>query len=856
MAKECKMHITGMTCAACVAHVERAAAQVKEVQHPEANLLTSSLTVYLPDEMGKREEQQIKKRVEIALNRAGYGIAEDDDAIREARENEEKKKERLRLVLSVLTMTVLMYISMGSMLGLPLPPMLDAENALNNALYFALAQMLLTLPIILLNRKFFTVGFRSLLRLSPNMDTLIAIGSTASFLYGLAAVGMIYVGVREGRYEVVHRWMHDLYFESAAMILTLVSVGKYLESGARRKASGAIRSLIALRPDRAIVIRTRDSGEEYEEILPLDQIHVGDVIAVKEGSTIPLDGEVIFGQGSVDESALTGESIPVEKEIGDEVTGATVLCGGYLRMRVEKVGNDTALSRIIRLLEEAAASKAPIARFADRISGVFVPIVIGISALTFLLWMLITGNLGDAMRSAIAVLVISCPCSLGLATPTAIMVGTARGAKNGILMKSASALEHMNRVDLVLFDKTGTITKGSPRVCRVIALKGSEEEVIFYGATLEQYSTHPLALAVTAYAEERQIGLSTCESYETRVGSGISGVTEGKSVTVGKISADDHEKDREIALLEAEGMTVISVEVNGERIGILGIADEIKEEAAEVMTTLRRMGIRTMMLTGDRERTAAAIAKSCGIDEYRAELLPEDKAAIVNTCRSGGEHRMTVMIGDGINDAPALVSADVGIAIGAGTDVAIESADVVLSKSRLTDVVTAVRLSRATMQNIRQNLFWALFYNSVGIPIAAGALSAFGITLTPMIGALCMSLSSICVVTNALRLNIVHLESYDRPRRVKNTKVISENHKNKGETKMFGMKKETAEHTFTVNGMMCMKCVAHVEKALTAVKGVESAKADLEQHSVTVVASTKVSLDALKKAVADAGYEV
>ena len=850
MAKECRINVTGMTCAACVAHVEKAAKQIEEVEQAEANLLTSSLTIHLKNDVGQKEEILIRKKVGKSLSDAGYGIGEDDEAEREIKEREEKAKEKRRLIFSIMFMIFLMYVSMGSMIGLPLPSFLDAEKDITNALRFALAQMILTIPVILFNRKFFTVGFRSLFHLSPNMDTLIAIGSTASFLYGVAATVMIAKGVSAGNHEIIHRWMHDLYFESAAMILTLVSVGKYLESGARRKASGAIRELIALRPDRALIIRTRENGEEYEEILPLDQIHVGDVIAVKEGSTIPLDGEVIFGQGSVDESALTGESIPVEKEIGDEVTGATVLCGGYIRVRVEKIGSDTALSRIIRLLEEAAASKAPIARLADRISGVFVPVVIGISILTFLLWMLITGDIGDAVRSAVAVLVISCPCSLGLATPTAIMVGTARGARNGILIKSASALERLDGVDIVLLDKTGTITKGKPKVQRVISLCGSEEEVIFYGATVEQYSTHPLALAVTAYAEERKIRLSTCENYQTRVGSGIFGVTEGKKVVVGKIKGGNAEIDASVALLEAEGMTVIAVEVDLTIIGLIGIADEIKEEARASIDALRRMGIRSIMLTGDRHRTAAAIAEKCGINDFRAELLPKDKSEIVNTLRAEGNYRGITMIGDGINDAPALVSADVGIAIGAGTDVAIESADIVLSKSDLFSAVTAIRLSRATMRNIKQNLFWALFYNSVGIPIAAGALSAFGITLTPMIGAFCMSLSSICVVTNALRLNVVNLEGYAGAKRTNKLP------KYKGEKNMFGLKKETAEHTFTVNGMMCMKCVAHVEKALTAVKGVESAKADLENKSVTVVASTKVSLDTLKKAVSDAGYEV
>lgn len=856
--------VTGMSCAACVAHVEKAACSLPEVEKAEASLLTYTLTVKYKRELDEKEADSFRKRLEKALKNGGYALAETDEDARLRREKKEKRNGKIRLLLSVIITLLLMYVSMGSMMGLPKIPFLDADREIGNAIWFAAVQMLLTIPVMVLNRKFFIVGFRSLFRGRPNMDSLIAVGSLASFAYGIAAAVMIKISVDAGNTESVHTWMHDLYFESAAMILTLVSVGKFLEETAKRRASGAVRELIALRPDTAFLIEM-EGEEEKEREIPLSDVKIGDVVAVKEGLTVPLDGTVIIGEGSVDESALTGESIPVEKAVGDKVTGATVLKDGYIRVKVEKMGEDTALSRIIRLLEEASASKAPIARLADRISAVFVPIVIGISALTFLVWMILTGEIGSAMKYAVSVLVISCPCSLGLATPTAIMVGTARGAKHGILIKSASALEHLQAVDTILLDKTGTLTEGKPSVKKVVPIGGyDEKELIRIAVSAEVLSTHPLAHAVVLYGEEKGIKPCDVENYHTRVGNGISADLDGKEILIGKYgfvkgllackNASEAEEDSvkaPVRALEEGGMTAVVVAYGGEIIGAIGIADRIKSDSREAILSLREMGIRTVMLTGDNEITARTIAGEAGVEICHASLLPEEKEALVRRYSEEKESSMTAMVGDGINDAPALARADVGIAIGAGTDVAIECADVVLSRSSLFDAVTAVRLSRATMRDIKQNLFWALFYNSVGIPIAAGALAFIGVTLSPMIAAAAMSLSSLCVVSNALRLRTVKLEKYNKPLKRKKKQIQN---KEEGENEMFGMKK-TAEYTFVVNGMMCMKCVARVEGALKGVKGVKEVNVSLDSKTVTVKCVETVELDALKKAVSEAGYE-
>lgn len=858
MKKVDRFPVKGMTCAACVLHVEKAAKDLPEVEEAEANLLTSTLSVTYKNTLSERESDLFRKKLSKSLRNSGYALAENEEKERE-KERKEKKREALRLSLSVLFTLLLMYVSMGSMLGLPKIPFLDVKIRLWNALSFSLTQMILTIPVMILNRKFFIVGLRALFHARPNMDSLIAVGSLSSFLYGAVLTAVIGYEASKGNTEAVHALIHDLYFESAAMILTLVSVGKLMENSAKRRASGAIRELVSLRPDTAFLIEKDEKGEREREI-SLTEVKVGDVLSVKEGSTVPLDGIVVFGSGSIDESMLTGESIPAEKTVGDPVTGATLLTDGYIRIKVEKTGEDTALSRIIRLLENAAASKAPIARLADRISAVFVPFVIGIALLTFLIWILISGEIGIAIKYAVSVLVISCPCSLGLATPTAIMVGTARGAKSGILIKSAAALEHLGAVDTVLLDKTGTLTEGKPTVKEILSFSEYEErEILRFAVSLETLSSHPLARAIVLYAKEKGIEPLSVEEYRTFVGNGISGYISGEELLVGKYKfAEGALKKKETArgdqyesilALEGKGMTAVVVAYRGEMIGAIGIADRLKKDSGDAVLSLREMGIRTVILTGDNEKTAEAIAVEAGVDLVHGSLLPEEKEEIVR--RYVKEQGVTAMIGDGINDAPALARADVGIAIGAGTDVAIECADVVLSRSSLLDAVTAVRLSRATMRDVRQNLFWALFYNAVAIPVAAGAFAFLGVSLSPMIAAACMSLSSLTVVSNALRLRFVRLERYNKP--LKKNKRPIKNLK-EGEDEMFGMKK-TVQHTLVVNGMMCMKCVSHVENALKAVKGVKDVSVSLDSKTVVVKCIEDISLDDLKNAVKEAGYD-
>ena len=856
MKGEDRFPIKGMTCAACVLHVERAATALSEVEGAEANLLTSTLTLTYKRALSDRERALFKKKLSKNLKNGGYEIVEDEGAERE-KEKREKKRETMRLALSILFTLLLMYVSIGLMLGLPKIPALDAERDIRNALSFALVQMLLTIPVMLLCRKFFTVGLRALFHARPNMDSLIAVGSLSSFLYGAAVTVMIALAVREGSAERVHALMHDLYFESAAMILTLVSVGKTMEAAAKRRASNAVRELVSLRPETAILVETDEGGERMREIA-LSEVRLGDILSVREGSAIPLDGVVTMGSGSVDESMLTGESIPVEKTVGDPVTGATLLSNGYIRIKVERTGEDTALSRIIRLLENAAASKAPIARLADRISAVFVPCVIGLSVLTFLVWLAVTGAVGVAIRYAVSVLVISCPCSLGLATPTAIMVGTARGAKGGILIKSAAALEQLGAVDTVLLDKTGTLTEGKPSVTAVTSLLSEydESDILRFAASLEELSTHPLARAIVLHAEERGITPVAVEDYRTHVGSGISARLEGETLFVGKypfvkgFAATDATVEETILRLEERGETVVAVSYGGRVVGVIGLSDRLKEDSGEAVRSFREMGIKTVILTGDNERVAEEIARKAGVDRVHASLLPEEKEALVR--RYTEEQGITAMIGDGINDSPALARADVGIAIGAGTDVAIECADVVLSRSSLLDAVNAVRLSRATMTDVRENLFWALFYNAVAIPVAAGAFAFLGVSLSPMIAAACMSLSSLTVVSNALRLRVVRLERYNKP--PKRKKEYKKELDEEGENEMFGIKK-TVEHTIVVNGMMCMKCASHVENALKAVKGVKDVSVSLDSKVVTVKCVEDLSVDTLKKAVKEAGYE-
>ncbi|MBQ9783707.1 MAG: heavy metal translocating P-type ATPase [Clostridia bacterium] len=859
-----------MSCAACVAHVEHAAAKVCGKENVTVSLLTNSLTVLAEDTV---KEDKLFRDLKKSLSSAGYGL-QDASEQSDERVRQEYRKGIQHLVASGILTLILMYVAMGSMMGLPVPGFVT-----ENGVVFALIQLALTLPVIFLNFRFFRNGFFALFHGAPNMDSLIAIGSSASLIWGIVAVSVMAWGYHVGDHELVHRYYHNLYFESAAMILTLVSLGKTLEGRAKAGAAKAVGRLAAMMPE---VAYAEQDGRIVE--IPLSQVQVGDILVVREGETVPVDGVVLKGVGSVDESAISGESIPVEKAEGDTVTAVCTLTAGHLTIRAEKVGSDTALSRIIGLLEDAASSKAPIARIADKVSGVFVPAVIGISVLTAALWLIFSGDVTRALESAIAVLVISCPCALGLATPTAVMVGISRGAGLGILIKSSEALENLHSVRYFLTDKTGTLTKGTPSVTDLVAISGDEATLLRYAYGAESMSHHPLASAICRKAEESGVSLPVTEEYTSQVGMGIRAVVGGKTCLVGKpvflrqegIEPSEVELVEEaMKALEEGGKTAICVAVDGKVLGIIGIADDLRPDSKRALTAMKKMGITPVMLTGDNERTAAAIARECEIDYY-ARLLPEDKEKKIREYSAKGR---TAMVGDGINDAPALATADIGIAIGAGTEVAVDSADVVLSKNSLEDAVRAISLSHATMRCIKQNLFWALIYNAICIPVAAGVLyPAFGIALSPMIGSAAMSISSVCVVLNSLRLRSVNIygdsrkDRRERRRREKEREALKQEAKKaapacacasdltiqqekeeKENTEMFGKVKTVV---FGVEGMMCKNCKAHVEKALTEVKGVKSAEADLESKSVTVVVKESVDEAVLKDAVTKAGYKV
>ena len=820
--KKLRFTVKGMSCAACVAHVEHAAAKVCGKDKIQVSLLTNSLTI-LVEESAK--EDALFAALQRSLSAAGYGLEREGEKKQDVARQEFRKTLRRLIASSILTL-LLMYVAMGQMLGLPVPSVIT-----QNGVIFGLVQLALCLPVILLNFHFYRNGFFALFHGAPNMDSLIAIGSCASLVYGVVAVGLMGWGIHTGNHELVHQYHHNLYFESAAMILTLVSLGKTLEGRAKANAAEAVSRLASMMPEVATVER---EGETVT--LPLSEIVVGDVVLVREGETIPVDGVVLSGNGWADESAISGESIPVEKGEGDEVTAVCTLTGGFLRIRTQKVGSDTALSRIIGLIEDAAASKAPIARIADKVSGIFVPVVISISALSAAVWLIATRDVATALNCAISVLVISCPCALGLATPTAVMVGISRGASRGILIKSSEALEHLHSVRYVLTDKTGTLTEGRPSVTDLFALDGDETALLYYAAGAEAMSTHPLASAVVRLAEE------------------------------GIQIPDASQMNEALSVLEQEGKTAVCVAVDGRLLGWIGIADHLREDSVQAIQAMKKMGITPVMLTGDNERTARAIAEECGIEEVYARLLPEQKE---QTLRAYAKRGRCAMVGDGINDAPALATADVGIAIGAGTEVAMDSADVVLSGNSLGDAVTAISLSRATMRCIKQNLFWALIYNTVCIPLAAGVLIPFfGIALTPMIGSAAMSVSSVCVVLNSLRLRSVSIYGDERQERRARRKPKKEatcpttkcsiNQTNteinqEEEQDMFGATKTI---TFGVEGMMCNNCKAHVERALAEVKGVKSAVADLETKTVTVKVKAAVEETTLKDAVTKAGYKV
>lgn len=857
--KKYRYEVKGMSCAACVAHVEKAAHKALDPTCSQitVSLLTNSISFESEDEA---DGGAMERALAAALRAGGYELVTEENKKSaeggggKAEENialTEKQKNLRRLIVSSILTALLMVLTMGHMVGIPLPAfMAGAENAIP----FVIAQMILTFAVLAINLHYFRNGFSALFGGYPNMDSLIAVGSGASVVYGLFAFVMIVIGTASEDWDTVHKYLHDLYFESAAMIVTLVTLGKTLESNAREKASSAVRDLAGMIPDTA----ERLLADGTSETVPTSTVAVGDIVLVREGGRIPVDGCVIAGEGSVDESALTGEPIPVEKAMGDRVSGSCTLISGSLRIKVEQVGEDTALQKIIRLLEEAAASKAPVARLADRVSRIFVPVVIGISILTALVWGVILRDPENAVRCAISVLVISCPCALGLATPAAIMVGTGKGAGIGVLFKSALALEQLHHVKTVLMDKTGTLTEGHPTVTDIEALAGTEESVLCMAAAVENLSTHPLARAVCAEAEARGCALPSATDFVSKVGYGIGASIDGNICLVGKLAYLRENGVAEEDILRAaavaerweeEGKTVISVSCAEQVIGVIALADRLRADSVYAVEAFRKLGCRCIMLTGDNPHTAEKIALTAGMDGFEAGLLPQDKERLLREYRADG---LTAMIGDGINDGPALARSDVGLAIGAGTEVAMDCADVVLVKNSLMSAVHAMELSRATIVCIKQNLFWALCYNCIGIPIAAGVLTSLGVRLSPMLAAAAMSVSSVCVVTNALRLRRFRSRFGEA---VHEDISKQQNHDRQEENKdMFGFGKSVT-YTFRVEGMMCHKCREHVEKALQAVKGVKTVEVDLDGGSVTVTAKEGVTEQTFKKAVIDAGYK-
>ena len=839
-----KFDVTGMSCSACSAHVEKAVSRVPGVDQVQVNLLQNSMVVEYEDEATDAAA------IIHAVEDAGYGASVKDahEPAKKAendlqkRTAEEAKKMKHRLGWSIVFLIVLMYISMGHMLGWPLPGILLGHE---NMMIFALTQLFLTLPIMYLNRKYYENGFKSLFHGAPNMDTLVAMGSTAAFVYSVSHLYVMGYAMGRGETDMAHMAAMNLYFESSAMILTLVTIGKYMESRSKNRTSDAITKLVDLAPKTALVVR---NGRETE--IPADQVQVGETVIVKPGQGIPVDGVILEGTGTVDESAITGESIPVEKKVGDRVTGATVNRAGYFQMKADRIGEDTTLSQIIRLVEEASGSKAPIAKLADKVSGIFVPVVITIAVITIIVWLLSGATFSFALASGIAVLVISCPCALGLATPTAIMVGTGRGAEQGILIKSGESLETAHLVDTVVLDKTGTITEGHPAVAAVRMAPGvTEAELLGLAASLEKASEHPLAEAIVRYAEEAGVEVSQATEFAAEAGQGVSGMVSGRKVLAGNQKMMDAQKvildgmDAEAGKLSEEGRTVLYIAADRKLLGMIAVADPVKKTSAEAIREMEQMGLDVVMLTGDHEKTARAIQKQLGISRVIAQVLPQDKEREVRRLQEEG-HKVA-MVGDGINDAPALARADVGIAIGAGTDVAIESADIVLMKSDLLDAVTAVQLSRAVIRNIKENLFWAFCYNAIGIPLAAGVFyPLLNWQLSPMFGSAAMSFSSVFVVCNALRLKGFQ-PGFRKKRGGKTTAVSAE--KKKGEL--------TMKKTIKIEGMMCSHCTGRVDKALNALDGV-TATVSLEDKAAYVTVDGAVTDEELKKAVVDAGYEV
>lgn len=828
--------VTGMTCSACSAHVEKAVSRLDGVQEVQVNLLAGAMTV---DYDAQRTDDAAITR---AVHDAGYGAA-----VRGAKKTGTQESNvaadaiaemKRRLWVSVVFLIALMYVSMGHMAGLPLPHFLHGTQ---NAMSFALTQFLLTLPIVLAGHKYFTNGFRTLWRRAPNMDALIALGSGAAMVYGVFALYQIGWGLGHGDLARVEQYVSDLYFESAGMILTLITVGKFLESRAKGKTGAAIARLMDLAPKTAVVAR-----DNAEMVIPIEQVVVGDIVIVRPGQRVPVDGEILEGRTAIDESALTGESLPVEKQAGDRVYAATINKTGFIRFKAAKVGDDTTLAQIIRLVEEAGASKAPIAKLADRVSGVFVPAVLVIALLATAIWLMLGASFSFALSTGIAVLVISCPCALGLATPVAIMVGTGVGAENGVLFKSAEALEQLHTVSAVVLDKTGTVTEGRPRVTDVLPVQGvTDTALLTLALSLEHPSEHPLAEAVVAYATQAGLQAQPVQDFDAKVGRGITAKIDGARCMAGNARIMEEAGVQLGSLLQAgeafaaQGKTALYFSRAGEPVGALAIADVIKPSSAQAVQEMQQMGLEVVMLTGDNRRTAEAIRDGLGISRVVAEVLPQDKEREIRALQEQGKR--VAMVGDGINDAPALARADVGIAIGAGTDVAIESADVVLIRSDLMDAANAIRLSRKTIRNIRQNLFWAFFYNCIGIPLAAGVFFIpFALKLNPMFGAAAMSLSSVCVVTNALRLRLF------RP--VKSQSPAKQGNDRKEEKIM--------KKTIKIEGMMCTHCSGHVHDALTGIPGVTAAEVSHEANTAVVTMEDTVTNGALSAAVEQAGYKV
>ena len=839
-------NVTGMSCAACSARVEKAVSKVEGVTSCSVSLLTNSMGV-----KGTASPDAIID----AVTKAGYGAslkggdtAQTASPDKSALEDHDTPVLKKRLIASVGFLAVLMYVSMGHMMwNWPLPSFFNG-----NHIAMGLVQMLLTIIIMVIIRKFFVSGFQSLRHRSPNMDTLVALGSGAAFVYSTYALFAMTDAQVKGNMDAVMNYMHEFYFESAAMILTLITVGKMLEAHSKGKTTDALKGLMDLSPKTAVLLR---SGKEVT--VPIEQVHKGDQFVVRPGESIPVDGVILEGASAVNESALTGESIPVDKAAGDSVSAATINQSGFLRCETTRVGEDTTLSQIIRMVSDAAATKAPIAKIADKVSGIFVPAVIAIAIVTIAVWLLVGQTVGYALARGISVLVISCPCALGLATPVAIMVGNGVGAKHGILFKTAVSLEEAGKVQIVALDKTGTITCGEPKVTDILPAENvTEQELLTLALALEQKSEHPLAKAILQYGEEQQLTASAVSDFQALPGNGLTGVLNGSKLCGGNyqcvaaVAAVPDEMQQQARTLAESGKTPLFFSRDNQLLGIIAVADVLKEESPEAIRQLQHMGIQVVMLTGDNEQTAKAIGKQAGVDHVIAGVLPDGKEAVIRKLAAQGK---VAMVGDGINDAPALTRADIGIAIGAGTDVAIDAADIVLMKSRLTDVPAAIRLSRAALRNIHENLFWAFIYNIIGIPLAAGVwIPLFGWKLNPMFGAAAMSLSSFCVVTNALRLNLFQLNRSDRDKKLKNAvAAIQLEQQSAKSSDDSGM-----QVTLHIKGMMCGHCEATVKKCLEAFPEVDEAIVSHTEGTAVVKLNAPADLAALKKAVTEQGYQV